>query len=184
MEVVEVLGTRQPLADLVDVLVNQGMHALHHLDEVDGPQFDIESEAAGPPDRPDEFRGVEQDLGRDAPAGQADPARLVPVDDRDLDPRIRFDHGLNDRHDRSGAHRDDVVFFHPLPRGLRAREPLMPSVRSACRPPDMRSVVLGAKGVVERGKRLEADALNGEVERDLGRDTGYPCPLARSSMIC
>ncbi|TMA05789.1 MAG: hypothetical protein E6J94_08520 [Methanobacteriota archaeon] len=53
----------------------------------------------------------------------------------------------------------------------------MPSVRSACRPPDMRSVVLGAKGVVERGKRLEADALNGAVER-LGARHGLSMPVS------
>ncbi len=40
----------------------------------------------------------------------------------------------------------------------------------------MRSVVLGAKGVVERGKRLEADALNGAVER-LGARHGLSMPV-------
>src|SRR5256886_3290879 len=176
MEVVEVLGTRQPLADLVDVLVNQGMHALHHLDEVDGPQFDIESEAAGPPDRPDEFRGVEQDLGRDAPAGQADPARLVPVDDRDLDPRIRFDPGPNDRHDRSGAHRNDVVFSHSLPWARGHREPLMPSVHCTMSSSEYTNRRDGSWRRRGTRKRLDVDALTVAVVR-LGARHGLSTPV-------
>ena len=91
------------------------MHAFHHLDEVDGPQLDIESEMAGPLDRSNEVGGIEKDLRRDAPAREADTARFVFVDDRNLNPWISLDHGLHHGHDRSRADRDDVVLLHPLP---------------------------------------------------------------------
>ena len=101
------------------VLLHQPLHAhvelprdlaapLHHRGEVEGRLLRAQPVGRGVGHIMIDFRGPKQRLGRNAPPVEADPAQLLPLDDRHLHPELR----RPDRRDiaaGAGAEDDEVV---------------------------------------------------------------------------